>query len=90
MSQKTSRPAYRKRKGATRAQSADRHALYEQSVQCVESEIDMVDENFRKHKYSFSIDSIDQFFENKSGITNKYFDHSNQSTLNPGRWKPCD
>ena len=23
------------------------------------------DENFRKHKYSFNIDSIDQFFEDK-------------------------
>lgn len=28
------------------------------------------DENFRKHKYSFSIDSIDQFFENKFPDTN--------------------
>tara|TARA_B100000029_G_scaffold513939_2_gene615011 strand:- start:2959 stop:3780 length:822 start_codon:yes stop_codon:yes gene_type:complete len=41
-------PAYRKRKSTTQAQAADRHALYEKAVQCVESEIDMVDENFMK------------------------------------------
>ncbi|MBO66990.1 MAG: SAM-dependent methyltransferase [Acidiferrobacteraceae bacterium] len=48
MSRKTSMPAYRKRKSTTQAQAADRHALYEKAVQCVESEIDMVDENFMK------------------------------------------
>lgn len=36
----------RKNKGATRADKADRHALYEQAVQCVEAEIDFVDTTF--------------------------------------------
>ena len=30
------------------AQSADRHVLYEQAVQCVEAEIDMVDDTFKQ------------------------------------------
>ena len=34
-------------KGSTQAQQADRHALYEQAVQCVEAEIDFVDLTFR-------------------------------------------
>ena len=29
------------------ADKADRHILYQRAVQCVESEIDMVDETFR-------------------------------------------
>lgn len=33
-------------RGKTLAQKADRHALYEKAVQCVEAEIDMVDETF--------------------------------------------
>ena len=40
------KPRYRKRIGQTLAQQADRHILYQQSVQCVESEVDMVDEQF--------------------------------------------
>ena len=33
-------------KGKTMAQRADLHALYQEAVQCVESEIDFVDETF--------------------------------------------
>ena len=32
---------------ATMAIKADRHKLYEESVQCVEAEIDFVDETFK-------------------------------------------
>ena len=39
--------AQRKRK-ATMASTADVHALYQQAVQCVEAEIDFVDETFKK------------------------------------------
>ena len=35
-----------KTKGPTQADKADRHILYERAVQCVESEIDMVDETY--------------------------------------------
>ena len=35
-----------KAKGPTQADKADRHILYERAVQCVESEIDMVDETY--------------------------------------------
>ncbi len=35
-----------KRKGPNLAERADRHVLYEKSVQCVEAEIDFVDETF--------------------------------------------
>lgn len=38
----------RNKSGKTMAQRADRHVLYEQSVQCVESEIDFVDETFER------------------------------------------
>jgi cyclopropane fatty-acyl-phospholipid synthase-like methyltransferase len=40
---KKSRPA-----GPTLAQQADKHALYENAVQCVEAEIDFVDETFKE------------------------------------------
>lgn len=36
-----------KKKGDTMASRADRHVLYEDSVQCVEAEIDFVDETFK-------------------------------------------
>jgi len=36
----------KKQKKATMAETSDRHELYEQSVQCVEAEIDFVDETF--------------------------------------------
>ena len=36
------------RKRPTLAESSDRHALYEASVQCAETEIDFVDETFRR------------------------------------------
>jgi hypothetical protein len=36
----------RKKKGPSMAERADRHRLYEKSVQCVEAEIDFVDETF--------------------------------------------
>ena len=45
--QKKKRP-YRRRIGKPLAEQADRHALYQESVQCVEAEIDMIDENFKK------------------------------------------
>lgn len=38
----------RKNKKLTLAQRADRHALYEQAVQCAEAEIDFVDHAFKK------------------------------------------
>ena len=37
-----------KKKRPTAAERADRHVLYQQSVQCVEAEIDFVDETFEK------------------------------------------
>jgi SAM-dependent methyltransferase len=43
-------PKYRKKSGKTLAVQADRYVLYQNSVQCVESEIDMVDEQFTKLK----------------------------------------
>ena len=42
------KPSYRKRIEKSLAQKTDRHELYQESVQCVEAEIDMVDENFKK------------------------------------------
>ena len=47
MNQKKKNPSYRKRSGKSLAEQADRHDLYQQSVQCVEAEIDMVDKNFK-------------------------------------------
>lgn len=41
------RPSARKAKQARMAATADRHRLYELSVQCVEAEIDFVDETYR-------------------------------------------
>lgn len=38
----------KKRKGPPMAETADRHALYQDSVQCVESEIDFVDETYER------------------------------------------
>ena len=42
------RDKHRTRSGKTRAETADRHDLYQQSVQCVESEIDMVDKTYHE------------------------------------------
>ena len=42
------KPSYRRRAGKSLAEKADRHTLYQESVQCVEAEIDMIDENFKK------------------------------------------
>ncbi len=39
-----------KNKHATMAQTADRHKLYEQSVQCAEAEIDFVDKTFKRRR----------------------------------------
>jgi cyclopropane fatty-acyl-phospholipid synthase-like methyltransferase len=47
MHQTKKKRLYRKRTGETQAEQADRHVLYQESVQCVEAEIDMVDENFK-------------------------------------------
>ena len=41
-------PVKQGKKAKTRAQKADRHALYEASVQCVEAEIDFIDATFEK------------------------------------------
>ncbi|MEQ8661952.1 MAG: class I SAM-dependent methyltransferase, partial [Gammaproteobacteria bacterium] len=38
----------RGKRGPTQAEQADRHALYEASVQCVEAEIDFVDDEFMR------------------------------------------
>ncbi|MGR8918353.1 MAG: class I SAM-dependent methyltransferase [Gammaproteobacteria bacterium] len=48
MGSKAKDKAAKGRKRATRADSADRHELYETAVQCVEAEIDFVDEEFRR------------------------------------------
>ena len=47
-SRKKKKPSYRKRAEKSLAELANRHVLYQQSVQCVEAEIDMIDENFKK------------------------------------------
>ncbi|HCV21278.1 MAG: class I SAM-dependent methyltransferase [Arenicellales bacterium] len=47
MSPQQSKPRYRKRTGKSQADQADRHLLYQEAVQCVEAEIDMVDNTFR-------------------------------------------
>ena len=47
MTRKKKKPTYRKRQGITLAEKADRHVLYEKAVQCVETEVDMVDETFQ-------------------------------------------
>ena len=47
MSRKKKKPSYRKRTEESLAKQADRHVLYEKAVQCVEAEIDMVDQNFK-------------------------------------------
>ncbi len=41
-------PAGKRRNGKTIADTADRHHLYQLAVQCVESEIDMVDKTYRE------------------------------------------
>jgi cyclopropane fatty-acyl-phospholipid synthase-like methyltransferase len=48
MHQKNKKPSYRRRISKPLSALADRHALYQESVQCVEGEIDMVDKNFKK------------------------------------------
>ncbi|MFG0257689.1 MAG: methyltransferase domain-containing protein [Phycisphaerales bacterium JB043] len=45
-SKKNKRRAKKKGDGPTMAELADRHDLYQQSVQCVESEIDFIDETY--------------------------------------------
>ena len=47
MSRKKKKPSYRRRTEESLAKQADRHVLYENAVQCVEAEIDMVDQNFK-------------------------------------------
>jgi cyclopropane fatty-acyl-phospholipid synthase-like methyltransferase len=48
MNQDKKKPKYRKRTGDALAKQADRHVLYQEAVQCVEAEIDMIDQNFKK------------------------------------------
>jgi hypothetical protein len=48
MNRKKKKPTYRRRIKHSLAEQADRHALYQKAVQCVEAEIDMIDENFKK------------------------------------------
>ena len=48
MNRKERKPSYRKRTGKSLAEQANRHVLYQESVQCVEAEIDMVDHHFKK------------------------------------------
>ena len=47
MNRKKKKPLYRRRTEESLAKQADRHVLYEKAVQCVEAEIDMIDENFK-------------------------------------------
>lgn len=47
MNRKKKKPSYRKRPEESLAKQANRHVLYEKAVQCVEAEIDMVDQNFK-------------------------------------------
>ncbi|MDA7991059.1 MAG: class I SAM-dependent methyltransferase [Gammaproteobacteria bacterium] len=42
------RPAQKKPAGKSMAETADRHRLYQLAVQCVESEIDMVDDTYKE------------------------------------------
>lgn len=53
MSSKSARKSRKKKhsKGPTLAEQADRHVLYELSVQCAEAEIDFVDETFKKLRH---------------------------------------
>jgi cyclopropane fatty-acyl-phospholipid synthase-like methyltransferase len=48
MNRKKKHPSYRRRTKKSLAEQADRYILYQESVQCVEAEIDMVDETFKK------------------------------------------
>ena len=48
MNRKKKKPSYRRRIEKSQAELANRHILYQESVQCVEAEIDMIDENFKK------------------------------------------
>ncbi|RKZ37234.1 MAG: class I SAM-dependent methyltransferase, partial [Gammaproteobacteria bacterium] len=51
MSSSKSKPVRRgKKRPKTRAERADRHRLYQKSVQCVEAEIDFVEKTFRKRR----------------------------------------
>ena len=51
MSSSKSKPVTRgKKRPKTRAERADRHRLYQKSVQCVEAEIDFVEKTFRKRR----------------------------------------
>ncbi|MFT5448424.1 MAG: cyclopropane fatty-acyl-phospholipid synthase-like methyltransferase [Gammaproteobacteria bacterium] len=47
-SKRGGKPSKEKKKAKTLAQKADRHVLYQDSVQCVEAEIDFVDDTFKK------------------------------------------
>jgi hypothetical protein len=47
-----SKNSKKKKKAKTLAQKADRHVLYQDSVQCVEAEIDFVDDTFRKNGFA--------------------------------------
>jgi hypothetical protein len=48
MNRKKKKPSYRRRIAKSLAEQTDRHVLYQESVQCVEAEIDMIDENFKR------------------------------------------
>jgi cyclopropane fatty-acyl-phospholipid synthase-like methyltransferase len=48
MSRKKKKSPYRRRINKSLAEQADRHMLYQEAVQCVEAEVDMIDGNFRK------------------------------------------
>ena len=55
------KPSYRRRTGKSLAEQADRYVLYQESVQCVESEIDMVDDNFKKLKGRLAVSLREDF-----------------------------
>jgi hypothetical protein len=61
MNRKKKKPSYRRRTGESLARQADRHVLYEKAVQCVEAEIDMVDQNFKTLRGRLAISLREDF-----------------------------
>ena len=61
MNRQKNKSSYRKRTKETLAKQADRFILYQESVQCVEAEIDMVDENFKRMRGRLAISLREDF-----------------------------
>jgi cyclopropane fatty-acyl-phospholipid synthase-like methyltransferase len=61
MNTRNKKPSYRRKIGPSLAKQADRHSLYQESVQCVEAEIDMVDQNFKKLRGRLAVSLREDF-----------------------------